>query len=45
MPGDESTPPGRERNWQLYIESKLLAEKAVYQFLASHSLPVVLILP
>jgi dihydroflavonol-4-reductase len=45
LPGDESTSPGREQNWQLYMKSKVLAEKAVYQFLASHSLPVVLILP
>lgn len=43
--GDESTPSGEETQWNLYAKSKLLAEKAVYQFLQSHSLPVVLILP
>jgi len=43
--GDESTPAGKETQWNLYSKSKLLAEKAVYQFLQGHSLPVVLILP
>ncbi|GHO92133.1 dihydroflavonol-4-reductase [Reticulibacter mediterranei] len=42
---DESTPSGQETQWNLYAKSKLLAEKAVYQFLQNHSLPVVLILP
>lgn len=43
--GDESAPPSEETQWNLYAKSKLLAEKAVYQFLQEHSLPVVLILP
>ena len=43
--GDETIPPGKEMEWNLYSKSKVLAEEAVYEFLKSHSLPVVLILP
>jgi len=45
VPGDEATPTGKEREWNLYCKSKVLAEETVYDFLKSHSLPVVLILP
>ncbi len=45
VPGDESTPPGSQVIKNLYFKSKLLAEEAIYEFLAQHSLPVVLILP
>jgi len=44
-PGDESTPSDQRATDNLYLKSKVLAEKAIYEFLRSHSLPVVFILP
>jgi dihydroflavonol-4-reductase len=45
QPGDESTPPGIMSAENLYAKSKVLAEEAIAQWLQSHHLPVVLILP
>jgi dihydroflavonol-4-reductase len=42
---DESTPPDRHTEANLYAKSKVLAEAAVADFLKSHRLPVVLVLP
>ncbi|MDX1994611.1 MAG: SDR family oxidoreductase [bacterium] len=42
---DESTPPGELAHNNLYFRSKVVAEEAVYEFLKTSSLPVVLILP
>lgn len=44
-PADETTPPGKFNYSNLYFKSKILAEEAVFQFLKTHTLPVVLILP
>jgi dihydroflavonol-4-reductase len=43
--GDESSPPPPIPNTNLYFKSKVLAEQAVQDFVQTHSLPVVLILP
>jgi dihydroflavonol-4-reductase len=43
--GDESSPAPPIANSNLYFKSKLLAEQAVEEFVRTHSLPVVLILP
>jgi dihydroflavonol-4-reductase len=45
LPGDESTPPSKVNQQNLYFRSKVIAEDAISDFLKSHSLPVVLILP
>lgn len=42
---DESTPPGQNSMDNLYFRSKVLAEKAVDEFVKTHSLPVIQILP
>lgn len=44
-PGDETTRVTAEQCENLYAKSKVLAEKAIDDFLRSHTLPVVLILP
>lgn len=44
-PGDESTPPSPIAYENLYFKSKILAEEAVQQFVQTHKLPVVMILP
>lgn len=44
-PGNESTPPDPLTQKNLYFKSKVLAEKAVQDFLKTHQMPVVLILP
>ncbi len=44
-PGDETTPPDAGALSNLYFKSKVVAEQAVAQFLKTHTLPVVLILP
>ncbi len=43
--GDESTPPDRATEENLYFASKVLAEQKVAEWLKTHELPVVLILP
>jgi dihydroflavonol-4-reductase len=43
--GDESTPPGAMSVDNLYAKSKVLAEEAISEWLKTHQLPVVLILP
>jgi len=45
MPGDESTPPDAHVYENLYLKSKVLAEESVAEFLRTHHMPVVLILP
>lgn len=45
LPGDESTPPDKASLQNLYFRSKVVAEEAVNEFLKTHSLPVVQILP
>lgn len=45
QPGDESTPPDEAAERNLYIKSKVLAEAAITDWLKTHTLPVVLILP
>jgi len=45
LPSDETTPPDRLTFNTLYFKSKLRAEQAIDQFLARHTLPVVLIQP
>lgn len=45
QPGDESTPPDATALRNLYFKSKVLAETAVFEWLNTHTLPVVLILP
>ncbi len=45
QPADESTPPGPFQATNLYFKSKVVAEEAIAEFLKSHRLPVVLILP
>jgi dihydroflavonol-4-reductase len=42
---DETTPPDRHVEQNLYARSKVEAEKAIAKFLKTHTLPVVLILP
>ncbi len=42
---DESTPPDAYSYENLYAKSKVLAETAIAEFLKSHTLPVVLVLP
>ncbi len=44
-PGDESTLPSEMQEQNLYMKSKVLAEEAIAEWLKTHSLPVVLILP
>ena len=44
-PGDETTPPNPIAYKNLYFKSKILAEEAVQNFLKTHQMPVVLILP
>ncbi len=44
-PGDESSEPGSDIEENLYAKSKVLAEQAIGQWLKTHALPVVLILP
>lgn len=44
-PADESTPPSAYNYSNLYFRSKIVAEEAVAEFLRTHTLPVVLILP
>ncbi len=45
QPADESTPPDAYAYQNLYFKSKVLAEQAIAEFLKTHTLPVVLILP
>ncbi|MGF1512799.1 MAG: SDR family oxidoreductase [Elainellaceae cyanobacterium] len=45
VPGDESTPPSKDVMENLYFKSKVIAEDSIHEFLKSHSLQVVLILP
>lgn len=45
LPGDESTPVDAQLISNLYMKSKALAEEAIYEFLQSHSLSLVLISP
>jgi dihydroflavonol-4-reductase len=45
QPGNESAPLAGLAQRNLYFKSKVLAERAVDEFLRTHSLPVVLILP
>lgn len=42
---DETTPPGKGAMENLYFRSKVLGEQAIAQFLETHALDVVLILP
>jgi dihydroflavonol-4-reductase len=42
---DETTPPDKSVEINLYAKSKVMAEAAVAEFLKAHTLPVVLILP
>lgn len=44
-PGDETTPPDRQLDQSLYFKSKVVAELAIADWLKTHPLPVVLILP
>lgn len=44
-PGDETTPPNPITYQNLYFKSKILAEERVQEFLQTHQMPVVLILP
>jgi dihydroflavonol-4-reductase len=44
-PSDESTPPDKAAETNLYFKSKVLAEQAVATWLQTHALLVVLILP
>jgi dihydroflavonol-4-reductase len=44
-PGDENTPPGEFAMQNLYFKSKVIAEEKIAEFLKTHTLPVVLILP
>jgi dihydroflavonol-4-reductase len=45
-PGDESTPPPREAQTNLYFKSKLVAEEAIRTWMAQHpQLRVVMVLP
>jgi dihydroflavonol-4-reductase len=44
-PVDENTPPDQSTFKNLYFKSKVLAEQAIAEFLKTHRLPVVLILP
>ncbi|MBC7870191.1 MAG: SDR family oxidoreductase [Chitinophagaceae bacterium] len=44
-PGDETAAPPKLAEGNLYFKSKVLAEEAVYGFLKTHKLPVVMILP
>lgn len=45
QPGDESTPPDAFSISNLYFRSKVIAEERVAEFVRTHSMPVVLILP
>jgi dihydroflavonol-4-reductase len=45
LPGDESTPHDAQVMENLYFKSKVLAEEAIAEWLKTHTLPVVLILP
>lgn len=45
LPGDESTLVDAQQISNLYMKSKALAEEAIYEFLQSHSLSLVLISP
>jgi dihydroflavonol-4-reductase len=45
-PGDESSPPSREAETNLYFKSKVLAEEAIRSWMAQHNgMRVVLVLP
>ncbi len=44
-PGDETTPPDENTLRNLYFRSKVLAEERITDWLKTHHLPVVLILP
>ncbi len=44
-PGDESTPADSKQLENLYFKSKIVAEQAIDNFLKTHPLPVVFILP
>ena len=44
-PGDETTPPHPVTKDNLYFKSKVLADKAVKEFVQNHEMPVVQILP
>jgi dihydroflavonol-4-reductase len=44
-PGDERTPPDSYSHSDPYARSKVRAEQVIAEFLTTHSLPVVLILP
>lgn len=44
-PGDENTPPHPVTKENLYFKSKVLADKAVNEFVENHEMPVVQILP
>ncbi len=44
-PGDETTPPDAHASENLYAKSKVVAEAAIAEFLKTHSIPVILILP
>lgn len=45
LPGDETTPPDGPALQNLYFRSKVAAEQAIYEFMKTHSLPIVQILP
>jgi len=45
LPGDETTPPSRFADDNLYFKSKVLADKAVDEFVEKHEMPVIRILP
>ena len=44
-PSDEATPPSALNYENLYFKSKVMGEEAIANFLKTHTLPVVLILP
>lgn len=43
--GDETTPPDQRAEHNLYAKSKVLAEAAIFEWLKTHRMPVILILP
>lgn len=45
QPSDESTPPDKDSYDNQYAKSKVVAEQAIAEWLKSHRMPVVLILP
>lgn len=44
-PSDETTPPDTDLDINLYMKSKVVAEQAIAEWLKTHRMPVVLILP